>query len=252
MIRLDFKVEPALIAFNIIKYGAKRFFIDKYKGDVDDLCTFRDKLWERDPATCQFIRDGIDQPNIVLGNSAQMAQKTETLLQTVVHDPLFKPLISQTMEALSQVREEWEHNYQQSFNIMTELTGLKLNKEIPVYMTHPAIRNGMNYLGKIFWTYRQDFPNYNTIYLWHEIMHGFIPPAGHGDAAHVVVQLLTDEELRARLNGITYPPLEGHEYLRPLELSLLPAWREYLKQDKKDIWTFVKTAQDAEEKLKGD
>jgi len=74
------------------------------------------------------------------------------------------------------------------------------------------------------------------------------PLDNQADAEHAVIELLTDEELLARLNSISYPPLVEHNHLRALETSLLPAWREYLKQPHKDFSTFLKTARETNAK----
>ena len=121
---------------------------------------------------------------------------------------------------------------------MKKLTGLKLNKKFTVYITHPSLRNG-RYRGNntIEWGHHENWRNYATIYLWHEILHSYI---GYGDKEHAVIELITDEELRIRLNGGKYPPFVGHNYLGNMKKKMLPKWREYLKSDQHNIRDFIK------------
>jgi len=105
-----------------------------------------------------------------------------------------------------------------------------------VYITHPSLKNGQ-YLGenKITLGHNEDWPNYFTIYLWHEILHSYL---GKTDLEHALIQFITDEELRIKLNGGEYPPFVGHKNLFPLMERILPFWRKYLKNKSKNIIEF--------------
>jgi hypothetical protein len=56
------------------------------------------------------------------------------------------------------------------------------------------------------------------------------------------VQLLADNEMRIRLNGGSYPPFEGHEEHIAIMENLLPSWREYLQQPRKNIHDYLRNA----------
>ncbi|KKU99309.1 MAG: hypothetical protein UY32_C0002G0045 [Candidatus Jorgensenbacteria bacterium GW2011_GWC1_48_8] len=116
--------------------------------------------------------------------------------------------------------------------------GLKLNKKIAVYITHPGLKNG-RYVGNntIEWGHNEDWPNYATIYLWHEILHSYI---GYSEKGHAVIELITDEELRTQLNSGKYPPFVGHKYLKSIKNRLLPQWRKYLNSEERNIRKFIK------------
>lgn len=101
----------------------------------------------------------------------------------------------------------------------------------------------MNGGERICWSYRSDFPHYNTIYMWHEIMHSYLPAvSSDGKVEHAVIELLTDDEMRARFNNSIYPPFVGHEELKPLKENLLASWRKYLKSPQKKINEYLKEA----------
>ncbi|MBF0548761.1 MAG: hypothetical protein HQM08_30340 [Candidatus Riflebacteria bacterium] len=79
------------------------------------------------------------------------------------------------------------------------------------------------------------------MYLWHEILHSYITGSRATEFLnHALVKLITDNELREKLNNLSqaYPPFEGHSYLIPLETRILPYWNDYLKNPKKGILEF--------------
>jgi len=84
--------------------------------------------------------------------------------------------------------------------------------------------------------HHEDWPNYATVYLWHEILHSYI---GYSEKEHAVIELITDEELRIRLNGSKYPPFAGHKYLAKIKQKILPRWKKYLKSKKRNIREFM-------------
>ena len=50
----------------------------------------------------------------------------------------------------------------------------------------------------ILWGHKEEYENYTTIYLWHEILHTYFDKT---DISHAIIQLITDCELQNRLNG---------------------------------------------------
>jgi hypothetical protein len=117
-----------------------------------------------------------------------------------------------------------------------------------VLVTHPGQRNGQTFAdGPIGWTERHDFSHYDTVYLWHEILHHFIKPTRPtmdvGNPAHAIIELLSDNELRVRLGGGPYPPFLGHPEDLPFQERLLPQWRTYLRQPRRDVLQFLTQAE---------
>lgn len=131
---------------------------------------------------------------------------------------------------------QWRENYGQSSRIIKELTGIVLRRKSIVYLTHPSLRNGRNFgKGVIAWGHHEEWPNYTTTYLWHEILHSYFPS---NEKTHALIQLIADNELRARLNGTQYPPFKGHRDLFPLMKRMLLQWRRYLKKGGGNITKF--------------
>jgi len=63
----------------------------------------------------------------------------------------------------------------------------------------------------------------------------------NSDVLHAAIELLVDNELRIRLNKKgKYFEYQNHRHLKEIEKKLYPAWKQYLKQDKKNILQFAK------------
>jgi len=65
------------------------------------------------------------------------------------------------------------------------------------------------------------------------------------DVIHALIELMTDNELRIRLNrkGVYFRERKsdvGHQFLRTLEKRILPHWKLYLKSKNKNIFVFEK------------
>jgi len=170
----------------------------------------------------------------------KLLKNSEKYLEQLRISNEFKILYEQTKEYLNFVKNQWESNYEKTSKIMTELTGLKFDKIFTAYITHPGLRNGCN-LGDnlIAWGHKEEFPNYTTVYLWHEVLHSYFK---RDDINHAIIQLLTDNELRVRLNGGIYPPFQGHKEFLPIMKKLLPSWNLFLKENQKEINRFIREA----------
>lgn len=162
----------------------------------------------------------------------------------------FKTIVAQTRKRKAFCEKQWKQNLKRSTRIMTSLTGLAFKRCVTVYISYPGMPGG-RYQGRkgpkdcpyaIMWGGREDFSDFTTVYIWHELLHSYFP---NGQLEHAVIQLLTDNELRVRLAGDKrpYPPYVGHQRLVPWMLWLRPAWKRYLSQKgQRDIRTFVKKA----------
>jgi hypothetical protein len=225
-----------LIAQTLSGIRQDRYHSSGYK---DDLIALENKAKENFPRCYEFV-SGWSTPEVFFAQRGTIDELSDYLEQ-IEQSSEFKKIRQQTEESLQRVKEQWEKNYSQTSQIIENITGLDLNKEVTVLMTHPDLLNGM-YLGNntLAWSHREDWPNYSTVYLWHEIMHSYFDRT---DLSHALIEFVTDNELRTQLNqGETYPPFVGHENLFLLEEKILPHWRNYLtevtKNGKRDIRVF--------------
>ena len=111
------------------------------------------------------------------------------------------------------------------------------------YIFHPKSFNGHANSEKktIKWGHSEDWKNYSTVYLAHEILHIIVNDTSEN--MHAIIQLATDNELRIRLNKegeyFTFRKIpdikEMSSYIRKifdLEKEIYPKWKEFLKDNK--------------------
>jgi len=170
----------------------------------------------------------------------------DTYFEELKNSIQYKKLYKETVEYKNDCAKEWNKNLNKSFELMKKITKLHFQfpKSVKIYITHPAVSNGSaldrkNF--KIAWGDWGHFPNYSTVYLWHEILHSFMDI---DDVSHAVIQMATDNELRARLNNTTFPPFVGHESLKPLMDKIYSKWKTYLNSEM-NLIDFAKTINDS-------
>lgn len=141
------------------------------------------------------------------------------------------------------LENEWKTNKE---HVLSELKAI-MRTDLPesvftVYVVGNLVSVGRN-LGnnKIIWGHKEDWPNYSLAYLAHECLHSVFSSS---ELEHAVIELITDNELRIRLNkGGEYFICEGkdvgHDYLRDIEKRTLPNWQHYLSDKSLDIHDFI-------------
>lgn len=155
----------------------------------------------------------------------------------------FREVLNETTLRKEFCQKQWENNLFNSKQIIQEMTGLNVAGTYTVYVGYPGLAGGSNFGdNEIHWGGHEDWLNYTTVYIWHEILHSQIPGSQVPKAGldHALIQLISDNELRERLNNLsdTYPPFEGHDGLISLETKILPYWKDYLKNPQKGIFEF--------------
>lgn len=166
------------------------------------------------------------------------------LLREVLASSEFKDLYKKTESYKEWLSGEWESKKAKVEEALKSILRIDLsNREVKVLVVHPSVGGGKHIgQGLILWGGKEYWPNYNVVYLAHEFMHEILCSA---DIQHAVIELITDNELRIRLNGEGSYFKEGHEEvghssLRMIEEKLLPHWKEYLLNPKQNIFDFIK------------
>ena len=235
-IKLNFKIDgDYLIVHTLSSMGKSRFSSTKYQKDI---VAFENYAWRKCKPCYNLLVGRFSTTEIAKGGLRKIAKQLSNFLNELKRSRQYGKIHRQTGEYLKFCRNQWNENYPFVSKVIEELTKLKLNKKFTIYVTHPGLKNG-SYKGNntIEWGHNEDWPNYVTTYLWHEILHSYI---GHSKKEHAVIELITDEELRTRLNGGKYPPFVGHGYLQKVKEKLLPKWRKYLKSEKQNIREFIR------------
>jgi len=248
MISFHFKIVPAYLAYHmIVNTSPSRFVGNQCDSAIVD---FQNAAWHKDTEANDFIRFGPQEDTFIFGKSMeQLSKRADALLKEMLSHQTFGSLLAETAQSLDLVRTEWESNFVKTNDMVSEMTGLELTRDVDVYLTHPKLKQGHAGHGFICWAYRLTWPNYNTVYLWHEFLHLVLPG---GDLEHAAIQLIADNEMRTRLNGGEYPPFEAHEEHKEMMTKLLPAWRDYLKRPQKDIHDFIDSARRRTETVQTD
>jgi len=175
------------------------------------------------------------------GNVKNAFLKQATVLEKIYHDIFktreFKRLYNETEKYLNFVKNQWQKNEKEVLKILQEISRLPIPKhKITVYITHPKSHNGKTLDKKsIVWGHEEDWKNYATVYLSHELLHIMTWPSHfqkNYDISHALICLATSNELRIRLNKKGKYFKEGKFYTeyktRKIEKKILPYWKKYL------------------------
>ncbi|MBN1263374.1 MAG: hypothetical protein JW991_03370 [Candidatus Pacebacteria bacterium] len=240
MIKLNFTIDQNYFISHLLAGMAKnRFSSFSHKKDI---VSFQNYAWKKSATNYNLLISRFSPETWLKMEIARLSSELNKYLETLKKSNYYQTLLVQTRNYQKDCQRQWEENYFQTQAIMKNLTGIRFNKQFTVFITHPGLKNGC-YLGnnQIAWGHNEDWPNYTTVYLWHEILHSYFSDS---QLNHAIISLLTDEELRARLNRSKYPPFAIHRNLNPLIKKLLPEWKKYLKSEKKNINLFMKEAKD--------
>lgn len=230
---LDFRIhEDYLIAHTLASRAPRTPTSEEYEKAIVGV---QNAAWHISPQAYNLLA-GQWYPDD-LERAAQIAATLPAFFRTLKQHEQFTVLRDQTQQYLTSCKEQWERNEQHTTEVVYHLTRFDLDRSFIVFITHPGLRNGCH-VGdqQIAWGHSEDWPNYTTVYLWHEILHARF---ARNDTDHALIQFIADNELRVQLNGGTYPPFMGHKYLFPVMERLLPQWRQYLATEApRDVATF--------------
>jgi len=164
-------------------------------------------------------------------------EKLGLFLKTAKALPEYKQLLIETQNHLKEVKMEWEKNYTLTHAFMTSLAKIKFKKVMQVFITHPEVYQGRFLEGNdIAWGRKAEWPNYATVYLWHEILHSYMK---FNARTHSLIELMTDDALKTHLNGGTYPPFskDSHPALVETKTWIFEKyWKDYLKDPDQNIF----------------
>lgn len=238
--KLNFVIDKNYLIANTL-FGAESdsFSSQKYRKDIENFKNYakkkNEKYYDFLVGKLEFFPNNLTTKNIK-SFSKEISSKLPLYLEELSCSRDFNKIFSQTKKYLEFCEKQWEKNYEKTSKIIKELTGLNLNKKFSVFITHPSQRNG-RYLddNQITWGNHEKWPNYSTVYLWHEILHSYFL---NSDLVESIIELIADNEIRCRLNGGKYPPFAGSKKYISLRNNLLPYWKKYLKSERKDIKKF--------------
>lgn len=236
MINLHFIVDDRFLASYTL---CSRFTPNKRDQSIVD---FQSLAMKRSIDDCLALHGKYPIYEFALQNNtsdyATVGNYLNEFVDELVKTPEFKIIKDQTQACIPAIKNEWDKNFAFTSEFICSL-GIKIKRDFDVYITHPGQIAGYNRGDNIIWTYQNDWPNYNTVYLWHEILHSYKAIRASGKViSESIIEIITDNEMRVRLNGGTYPPIlpSGHDsYTGKFKLKLLPIWQDYLKNKSTDF-----------------
>jgi hypothetical protein len=237
MIKLILKINKDYLIYHTLLCSEDKYSSSKYKKDIEN---FRNYAWKIDKTLYELLivrlkwLTPFNFENDIFG-------KIPNYLKTLKQSKYFQKIYQQTENYLKFCQNQWNKNFSKTTQLMSEITGIdfeKENKTFEVYLTHPSLKNGMALLHLIKKTNRniilfghnEDWPNYFTVYMWHEILHFYWLKPKDENLSHAIIELATDNELRIRLNGGKYPPFVGHSWLEKIRRKIYPYWKKYLNK----------------------
>jgi hypothetical protein len=208
MLNLNFVVSPTHLAWTLLNPDPGRNCSEQAEADIE---AFQRSVFESGR----------------YGHSGYGPMLSGLEMEDILREPALEPLLEETRAGAVVLEQEWQAHYSQTSEWMRRWTGMDLSGNFIVLLTHPKRKSG-RYRGarEIEWSAGPREHHANIYYLWHEVLHAFFPK---GKRAHALIELITDNHLRCALNGLDYPPLQGHPSLNEQRLALLPAWRAHLE-----------------------
>lgn len=217
---------------------------------IDGWVDLQNTLWDKYMLGYQLLQG--NTVNIFATEDSERilekaSEEAKLLISEGMKSNKFFILLKNAEEYKTWLEKEWLNNKEKVEKELRSIMKVDLPKDtFTVYVMGNLVRIG-RYLGKhkFAWGHKEDWPNYSLVYLAHEYLHSVF---SNSDLEHAVIELITDNELRIRLNnGGEYFTCNGedvgHDYLRDIEKHMLPSWKQYLI-DNKDIFEFIKEQKD--------
>jgi hypothetical protein len=228
--------------------------VSKTFSDYLPFLKLKRMIWEKNKDLYAVLSQNLELLVFEGGLSEGISAATSNLeddLSVIYKTNEFKKIFREVKKYAVTIERQWNRDYEKSLLYLTDITKIdlsKIDKKINVYISHPKIWRGRSYPENnvIAWSHPDEWKNYTTIYLWHEIMHHITASksiAPH--LMHAIIELSCDNELRIKMNhGGKYfkennIPV-GHKYLVGLDKKILPDWNKYLNDPSENIFQFEK------------
>lgn len=204
--------------------------------EIEDL---RNRLWEKYKDEYKALKKVHNESEF--GLTPELVKQNKTLFPHIISETKSCHFFTNWLRGAEGFKlkseEEWKRNYEKSSALMKDITGFDLSLTFHVYILNPANHIGRSIgNGLVAWGAPDEFPQYTTIYIWHEILHYYMK---FNKISHSIIELATDNELRVRMNGGMMEPLIGHDYLTDVRKILFDSdWNEYLKNKNTNLIEF--------------
>lgn len=224
------------------------FYSSLIKGvEIAGWVNLQNELWDKYKNAYQFLQKNyveyfIKPTTITLDKN--LHQEISELVTAGKSSEIFKKLTEDTISYKEWLENNWINNKDRVIDHLNDILRIDLNSlKIKVLVVGNKTHVGRHISnGVIAWGHPEDWQNYSLVYLMHESLHDIF---GKRELEHAVIELITDNELRLRLNGsgeyfYENNKLVGHDHLLSLEKDILTAWKAYLADYSVNIFDFIK------------
>jgi hypothetical protein len=256
MPKLDFVIDKYQLAYY---FCLKNFTDDSVSSEWKEI---QKSLIEKFDETAGFLffqpkeigwgLNWFGYPNTKIDRFIRDRKMAEKIFAYIFESPVFQRSFIQTVEYRRTLENEWLASGEKIMQLFSSITGLSVEKEITISVLHPSLDMG-SYMGNnlIEWGTPDEYKGSQSIGLAHELLHvatdGLLASLEDQEAMwklHELIYLSIDEELRTQFGQDISNYFEGafvqnrHEKLIETAKELIPAWKEYLKRDSRNILEF--------------
>ena len=217
----------------------KEFKVDKIVLLITIIRKMRFTNFEKDPRFSKIIQVAsrfTNHPDLyktIMEDSTLMND-----LSPILQSDSFQTIYEDALVYRDEVAKRWETLEPTIKDYYTNVLGLKAEKDILVNIVNPKFNTGTNNMdNEIFYAHtngKRDI-SYDVTYIMHEALHCLFPRKKEWTTmqycvCHSLIELATDNELRARLGGNNQNYTEGHQDAGNIRESLMPLWVTFLSQ----------------------
>ena len=212
----------------------------------------------------KYIKNNnIEKLRKITGNNDITIKEMETILEEtnkILDSFIFKINEKYTINnTQKRLEDEWNKNKEFVNNFFKEVIHEELTIKQTCHIVNPNFVRGGRSIHKdipnsAIVGFVEEWENYNTVYLVHEMLHSIL---GLAMVNHAIMQLIADNELRIRLNKygkyfeeVGYKCLKcniGHGLLRPFEKIIYPYFIKFIKNKDVNIKDFIETMENNKE-----
>ncbi len=207
MYNISLKIDRIHISQYLINYSElNRIRKGSSKKNIQYMTEFKNIAFHLDKVSYDIVRKGLkDLPYEVVDGIPykNMFDNVSRFLVKISELESLDNIIKEVEKDKLEIESEWLKNQKLISKFLSTL-GINDNRNVDIYLVPKFLLAGRYYNGKyIEWALRNDFPNYNSIYITHELIHNYIHDNDlieDKEINEVVTMILSDRVLYFKLN----------------------------------------------------
>ncbi|NMB91390.1 hypothetical protein GYA37_00920 [candidate division WWE3 bacterium] len=218
--------------------------------DIEGWVDLQNSLWKKYQMGYQLLQGNYQE--LLLNDNVKniLNQANEDIvgiLQDGLESKQFSTLLKNASEHKEWLEKQWKTNKDLIHKEMQNILRIPIpNNNFDVFIFGSLLHIGKNSHNKIFWGQYEHWKNYSLVYLVHEFLHSLFK---YSVLEHAIIELISDNEMRLRLNKTGYyfkcnKESVGHKHLQKVEKDILEDWNNYLIGKQIDIYQFLKIMQE--------